>query len=60
MSKQATYIREKIEATVVARKPDEMEEDTLRSKPPAPEAPRETARKAAKARWASWAGKKMV
>jgi hypothetical protein len=51
---------EKIEAAVVARTPDDLEEDKLGSKPPAAEAPRDIARKAAKARWMSWAGKKIM
>jgi hypothetical protein len=41
---------EKIEAAVLARKPDDLKEDKTRWKPPTPEAPREIARKAAKAR----------
>jgi len=52
--------KEKIEAVVVARAPDDVEEDKTRWKPVASEAPREIARKAAKARWASWAGKKIM
>jgi hypothetical protein len=43
-------MKEKIEAAVLARKPDDLKEDETRWKALAPEAPREIARKAAKAR----------
>jgi len=60
LPQEQSAMREKIEAAVLARKPDDLKEDKMRWKALAPEAPREIARKAAKARWASWAGKRIM